>query len=64
MLGGALAIAASSPASVRGAPHRCVSQSEDGFETIMQAVEVVLSWPVPDDDCDLHLLLTTETDAP
>lgn len=64
VLGGTLAVEASSPASVRGAPHRCVSQSEDGFETIMQAVEVVLSWPVPDDDCDLHLLLTTESDAP
>jgi hypothetical protein len=38
VLNGKLLITLSQPATVRCAPHRTVSQSEDGFEKIMQAV--------------------------
>ncbi|HYQ40140.1 MAG TPA: alpha-amylase/4-alpha-glucanotransferase domain-containing protein, partial [Pseudomonas sp.] len=64
VLGGALQLEVSAPLSLRGRPHLCVSQSEAGFEKIMQAVELVLSWTIPDDDCDLHLHLTMESGAP
>ncbi len=46
VLGGSLAISASRPAEVRSAPCFSVSQSEGGFEKIMQAVTLHLSWPM------------------
>jgi 4-alpha-glucanotransferase/alpha-amylase len=45
-MGGAVAVLASSPALVRARPHLTVSQSEDGFEKIMQCATVSLSWPL------------------
>ena len=60
VLGGALCLEFPSPAAVRGRPHLCVSQSEAGFEKIMQAVEIVLAWTLPDDDCALHIHLSLE----
>jgi hypothetical protein len=45
-MGGSVAILASRAASVRCRPHVTVSQSEDGFEKIMQAATVTLSWPL------------------
>ncbi len=45
-LGGALVLAASLPAALRAQPHFTVSQSEAGFEKIMQAATVMLSWPL------------------
>ena len=45
-MGGAVALLCSSPASVRARPHLTVSQSEDGFEKIMQCATVTLSWPL------------------
>jgi 4-alpha-glucanotransferase/alpha-amylase len=44
LLGGSLEVLCSPPAYVSGRPHLTVSQSEDGFEKIMQAVCVELSW--------------------
>jgi hypothetical protein len=44
-LGGALVLSASAPAALRARPHFTVSQSEAGFEKIMQAATVTLSWP-------------------
>jgi hypothetical protein len=41
-----LRIEASQPVRLQAQPHRTVSQSEAGFEKIMQAVEIMLSWPV------------------
>lgn len=46
VLGGSLTLSASHPASVRSAPCFSVSQSEAGFEKIMQAVTLSLSWPI------------------
>jgi alpha-amylase len=43
-LRGSLQIEASLPVKVMAKPHRTVSQSEAGFEKIMQAVCVVLRW--------------------
>jgi hypothetical protein len=43
-MGGAVAVLASSPARLRARPHLTVSQSEDGFEKIMQCATVTLAW--------------------
>ena len=32
--------------AVTARPHHTVSQSEAGFEKVMQAVEILLSWPL------------------
>ncbi|MEW5768863.1 MAG: alpha-amylase/4-alpha-glucanotransferase domain-containing protein [Pseudomonadota bacterium] len=45
-LKGAVHLAISPPAKVKAQPHFTVSQSEAGFEKIMQAVELTLTWPV------------------
>jgi hypothetical protein len=45
-LPGAVIIAVSVPARLAGRPHHTVSQSEAGFEKIMQAVELTLTWPL------------------
>jgi hypothetical protein len=45
-LGAALRLNASAPARIRALPHFTVSQSEAGFEKIMQAVELTLTWEV------------------
>jgi alpha-amylase len=46
VLGGRLRLLAALPAALRARPHRTVSQSEAGFEKVMQAVELTLSWPL------------------
>jgi hypothetical protein len=43
-LRGALLIEASQPVRLEARPHRTVSQSEAGFEKIMQAVCITLAW--------------------
>jgi alpha-amylase len=45
-LGGAIRLRASAPARIKAQPHYTVSQSEAGFEKIMQAVELTLTWEV------------------
>ena len=45
-LGGAIRLASNLPARVKVQPHMTVSQSEAGFEKIMQAVELTLTWEV------------------
>ena len=45
-LGGALVLGASVAVALRAQPHFTVSQSEAGFEKIMQAATVALSWPL------------------
>ncbi|MBI5614706.1 MAG: DUF1926 domain-containing protein [Gammaproteobacteria bacterium] len=44
VLGGAVALECSRPVAVRAAPHYTVSQSEAGFEKIMQAAGLELAW--------------------
>ena len=46
VLGGALLLRTSRPVHFRAFPHFTVSQSEAGFEKIMQAVTVLLWWPL------------------
>ena len=45
-LGGALLLTASAPVALNAQPHFTVSQSEAGFEKIMQAATVTLNWPL------------------
>jgi hypothetical protein len=45
-LGGAIHLSSSLPARVKAQPHMTVSQSEAGFEKIMQAVELSFTWEV------------------
>jgi hypothetical protein len=44
-MGGSVTLRMDPPARAVGRPYLTVSQSEDGFERIMQAVELVLAWP-------------------
>jgi alpha-amylase len=46
VLGGRLRLTTTLPARISARPHRTVSQSEAGFEKVMQAVEITLSWPI------------------
>ena len=46
VLGGSLILRTSKPVRLHGAPHFTVSQSEAGFEKIMQAVTLTLVWPL------------------
>ena len=48
ILGGSLQLDCP-PAALSARPHHTVSQSEAGFEKIMQAVELSLSWPLDND---------------
>ncbi|MCF8199923.1 MAG: DUF1926 domain-containing protein [Sulfuritalea sp.] len=59
-LGGALIISATRPMRFEAAPHRTVSQSEAGFEKIMQAVCIKLSW-TPLVGADQRILLKVVT---
>jgi len=56
-MGGAVAVLCSSPAGVRARPHLTVSQSEDGFEKIMQCATVTLAWPLAAGRCELSVAL-------
>ena len=60
VLGGGIHLLASIPAEIRGRPQQTVSQSEAGFEKIMQSVELSVTWTVPDDRFTLQLQLTTQ----
>ncbi|MGA7478258.1 MAG: alpha-amylase/4-alpha-glucanotransferase domain-containing protein [Azonexus sp.] len=60
VLGGRIRVDITVPAEIHGRPHQTVSQSEAGFEKIMQAVELSVNWVIPDDACTLQLKLTIE----
>lgn len=47
-LGAAIKLETNRPARIKAQPHFTVSQSEAGFEKIMQAVELTLTWQVED----------------
>lgn len=47
-LGAAIKLETNRPARIRAQPHFTVSQSEAGFEKIMQAVELTLTWQAED----------------
>ena len=58
MLDGMLQLNASRPVSISCRAHHTVSQSEAGFEKIMQAAVVTIAWAIPDNDCTLQLQLS------
>jgi hypothetical protein len=49
VLGGAVVLGVSPAQALTARPHHTVSQSEAGFEKIMQAAEILLAWPVDGD---------------
>jgi hypothetical protein len=57
VLGGTLEVLCSPPAALEAGPHHTVSQSEDGFEKIMQAVTLRLTWLVDEGDSDITVAL-------
>ena len=64
VLGGTIRVDSSISAEIHGRPQQTVSQSEAGFEKIMQAVELSINWVIPDDACTLQLQLTIEPTPP
>ena len=62
-LGGAVAVLCSLPAGVHARPHLTVSQSEDGFEKIMQCATVTLAWPLTVGRHELSVALRITRDA-
>jgi hypothetical protein len=57
VLGGTVEVLCSPPAALEAAPHYTVSQSEDGFEKIMQGVTLRLTWQVEEGDTDITVAL-------
>jgi 4-alpha-glucanotransferase len=57
VLGGSVEVLCSPPARLSARAHRTVSQSEDGFEKVMQAVTLDLSWPIGDDTTEVVVAL-------
>ena len=57
VLGGAIRLTASKPVSFHASPYFSVSQSEAGFEKIMQAVTLTLGWHVPATRSELRIEL-------
>lgn len=47
VLGGTVELLTTAPAALSAAPHHTVSQSEEGFEKIMQALTLTLRWHLP-----------------
>jgi alpha-amylase len=64
VLGGSLELQTSFSAQISGRPQQTVSQSEAGFEKIMQAAEIAFTWQIPAADCTLLLQLTIVPKAP
>ncbi len=58
-LGGSVVLKTSSPVTFLAQPHFSVSQSESGFEKIMQATTLLLEWPIT----ALELVITLEINA-
>ena len=57
VLGGSIQIACEPPVALVAHAHRTVSQSEAGFEKVMQAAEVTLHWGLTGDSADLQVRL-------
>jgi len=47
VLGGSVELMCTAPVALTAAPHHTVSQSEEGFEKIMQALTLTLRWSLP-----------------
>jgi hypothetical protein len=62
VLRGRVVLTCSQPVTVSAAPHETVSQSEDGFEKIMQAVTLRVSNPQAAEALDLTLTVEPSPD--
>jgi 4-alpha-glucanotransferase len=60
---GALAITVDPPAFLRAGPTTTVSQSEDGFEKIMQCATLAFEWPLRPEGQELAITLRIVPDA-
>lgn len=60
-LGGSIVLKTSSPVTLRAQPHFSVSQSESGFEKIMQAAVLLLEWAVTAPELIITLEFNTRT---
>ncbi len=58
-LGGNVILKTSSPVTLSAYPHFSVSQSESGFEKIMQAVTLQLEWPITTQELVITLEINT-----
>ncbi|MEI8385330.1 MAG: alpha-amylase/4-alpha-glucanotransferase domain-containing protein [Nitrosomonadaceae bacterium] len=58
VLGGRLILRASSPVRLSAHPHYSVSQSEGGFERIMQSVTLILAWPVSQARINISMVIS------
>ncbi|MDO8369456.1 MAG: DUF1926 domain-containing protein, partial [Candidatus Nitrotoga sp.] len=57
VLGGNLVLNNNHPIQLRGMPYFTVSQSEAGFEKIMQAVMLTLQWPLSQNEMSVMLTI-------
>ena len=64
VLGGSVSLQTNFSAEISGRPQQTVSQSEAGFEKIMQSTELKLSWQIPSDACTLQIQLIIEPSQP
>ena len=62
VLGGKLIVSSNLPVAISARPHFTVSQSEAGFEKIMQAATLTLRWQAQAEQT-LEIMLTAETGA-
>ena len=58
-LGGNIVLSTSAPVALSAQPHFSVSQSESGFEKIMQAVSLKLEWPIKKQELMITLSINT-----
>lgn len=59
VLGGNVVLHSQYPIQVQGMPYFTVSQSEAGFEKIMQAVMLTLQWPLAQEEMNIRLTINT-----
>ncbi len=58
-LGGSVVLKTSHPVTLRAHPHFSVSQSESGFEKIMQAVTLQVEWPITTQELVITLAINS-----
>jgi 4-alpha-glucanotransferase/alpha-amylase len=63
-VGGSVDLRLDPPAHIAARPYRTVSQSEQGFETIMQSLSLRLSWPIDAGACTLGVWLSIRQHTP
>lgn len=62
-MGGAVVLRASRPTRIAAQPHHTVSQSEEGYERVMQSVTLTCAWDLPAGDATIDLTLDVRADA-